>query len=286
MENSIVDILGKNTMQLKLGLWASNIRENLQEINNSKDITDIPKIKGASLCIANGESLNLHLDEINKFKGIIFSCERNIIKLLEKDIVPNYMVCIDGDPIMEKFIDNHIIDKYSDKIIGIFTTTVSPNILKRWKGEKVFFNAWLDNVTEVKSVSLVFQQLTRKSICHTGGNCGTTLWFLAHFLESNPIVLLGLDLAYPINIPDLSYTSIWDAIKHLPREEILNYFRRETNPFRNTIITDYVWEGFKDSWNTWIKEMNNITTIQCSDYTIVHKEPLKIMTFKEYLNTQ
>ena len=280
---SIADILRENTLKTKLGDWASNLRENLQEINNSKDITDFPKIKGASLCIANGESLNLHLDEINSFKGHIFSCERNIIKLLEKKIIPDYMVCIDGDPIMEKFIDHPLVDEYSDRITAIFTTTSSPNTIKRWKGEKVFFNAWLDDTTKTESISMVFKELTQKSICHTGGNCGTSLWFLAHYLGSNPIVLLGLDMAYPITIPDLSYTSIWEGIKHLKREEILSYFRKETNPFGNDIITDYVWEGFKDAWITWIAE-SNITTIQCSDYTIVHQPPIKLMKFKEYLD--
>lgn len=281
---STTDILGKNTIQLKLNSWVGNLRDNLQEINKSKDISELPKIIGPSLCIANGESLNLHLDEIHLFKGTIFSCERNIIKLLEKGIVPDYIVCIDGDPIMTKFLDNPLVDAYSDKITGIFTTIASPDTIKRWKGEKVFFNAWLDNINEVKSISLIFQELTRKRILHTGGNCGSALWFLANYLESNPIVLLGLDLAYPRNIPDLSYTSIWDAIKHLSREEILSYFRRETNPFGNVIITDYVWEGLKDSWITWIKDENNRTTIQCSDYTILHQKPLKLMTFKEYLD--
>lgn len=281
---STADILGKNTIQVKLSSWVANLRDNLQEINKSKDISELPKIKGSSLCIANGESLNLHLDEINLFKGTIFSCERNIIKLLEKDIVPDYMVCIDSDPIMEKFIDNPLIDLYSDKIIGIFTTVVSPNVLKKWKGKKVFFNAWLDNINETKSISSVFQELTKKSICHTGGNCGSALWFLAQYLESNHIVLIGLDFAYPISIPDLSYTSIWEAIKHLPKEEILSFFRKELNPFGNDIITDYVWEGFKDSWLTWIKDTTT-ATIQCSDYTILHQPPIKIMTFKEYLNT-
>lgn len=156
------DILGRNTIQLKLRSWISNLRDNVQEINKSKDITELSKIKGASLCIASGESLNLHLDEIHLFKGTIFSCERNIINLLEKGIVPNYMVCIDGDPIMTKFLDNPLVDAYSDKITGIFTTIASPDTIKRWKGEKVFFNAWLDNINEVKSLSLVFQEITRK----------------------------------------------------------------------------------------------------------------------------
>lgn len=282
--SSKAEILGKNTMQAKLGLWAANLRDNLPEINKNKDITELPKLSNVPvLCLASGSSLELHLNEIKRFKGTIISCERNLITLLEHNIIPDYVVCIDGDPIMKKFIDNPIVDKYADRIIGIFTTTCSPETINRWKGEKVFFNGWLDDINEIKSVSLVFQELTRKSVCHTGGHCGATLWFLSYFLEANPIVLLGIDMAYPASIPDLSYTGIWEGIKHLPREEILQHYRRETNSFGNEVITDYVWDGFKDSWLSWIQEMQKYKTIQCSDYTILYQLPLKIMTFNEYL---
>lgn len=273
-------------MQAKLGLWAANLRDNLPEINKNKDITELPKLSNVpALCLASGNSLELHLNEINRFKGTILSCERNLVTILEHDIIPKYLVCIDGDPIMKKFIDNPIVDKYADKIIGIFSTTCSPETINRWKGKKVFFNAWLDDINEIKSVSLVFQEITRKSVCHTGGHCGATLWFLSYFLDANPIVLLGIDMAYPASIPDLSYTSIWDGIKHLPREEILQYYRRETNSFGNEVITDYVWDGFRDSWITWIQEMQKYKTIQCSDYTILYQSPLITMTFDKYLSS-
>lgn len=284
---SRADQLGKNTLYTKLGLWTANIRDNLCLINKSSDINKLPKFHKPILCIAAGESYKLHLHEIKKFKGIKISCERNLITLLKNDIIPDYIIAIDGSEIMTQFLDNPIVNLHKDKITAaIFATTVHPSIIKKWHGRKVFFNAWIDNIDEYKSISLVFQELTKKSIMHTGGNCGTTLWFLAQYLEASQIILLGLDLAYPITIPDLSHTQIWNAIKHLPREEILSYYRKETNCFGNEIITDYSWEAFKDSWLTWVTEMNKIPTIQCSDYTIAYKEPLKIMTFEQYLRTQ
>jgi len=283
---SRADQLGKNTLYTKLGLWTANIRDNLPIINKSLDINQLNKLNKPILCIAAGDSYKLHFEEIKKFKGVIISCERNLIPLLEHEIIPNYVVSIDGSDIMTKFIDNPVIDLVSNNITGIFATTVSPSMLSRWQRTKVFFNAWIDDINEYKSISLVFQELTKKSIMHTGGNCGTTLWFLAQYLEASHIVLIGLDLAYPITIPDLSYTQIWNAIKELPQKEILDYYRRETNCFGNTIITDYSWEAFKDSWLTWVAEMNKIKTIQCSDYTIAYKEPLSIMTFSQYLKIQ
>ncbi|MCK5431481.1 MAG: hypothetical protein KAJ03_01990, partial [Gammaproteobacteria bacterium] len=95
----------------------------------------------------------------------------------------------------------------------------------------------------------------------------------------------GLDLAYSADIPDLSHTQIWDSIKHLPKDDILKYYRRETNIFGNDVITDYTWDGFNEAWVSWIKEMSS-TTFQCSDFTVVHSKPLKCIEFHEYLLCQ
>lgn len=283
---SKAEILGQNTMQAKLGMWAANLRDNLNLINQCEDITSLPKTKGPALCLAAGSSLELHYDEISRFKGTVLSCERNLIQLLEHNIIPDYWVSIDGDPIMAKFIDSPLADEHAGEMTAVFATTASPKTINRWKGEKVFFNAWLDDINEIKSVSLVFQEITRKATCHTGGHCGATLWYLSYYLKANPIILLGIDMAYPASIPDLSHTAIWEGIKHLSREEILEYYRREKNPFGNEVITDYVWDGFKDAWMSWIREMQESETIQCSDYTILHEPPLKVKPFREVVQPQ
>ena len=277
------EIISQNTLQTKLGIWAANIRDNLLAINECEDITSIPKINGPALCLAAGSSLELHLDEINKFKGVIISCERNLVPLLEEGIVPDYVVSIDGSEILTQFIDHPLVDKYAHLMTGVFANTAAPSTISRWPGKKIFFNAWLDDRNEAKSISMVLQEITRKATMHTGGHCGATLWFLAYYLQASPIVMLGLDLAYPTTIPDLSHTQLWDGVKHLSEQEILDHYRRETNPFGEEIITDYVFDGFKDVWLSWIKEMTEYETIQCSDYTILHQQPLKTMTFKEYL---
>lgn len=277
------EIISQNTLQTKLGIWAANIRDNLPTINESEDITTLPKINGPALCLAAGSSLGLHCMDIHKFRGVKIACERNLIPLLKKDIVPKYVVSIDGSEIMTHFIDHPLVDKYAHLMTGIFSTTAAPSTVNRWPGKKIFFNAWLDDINEDKSISMVLQEITRKGTMHTGGHCGATLWFLAYYLQASPIVMLGMDLAYPATIPDLSHTQLWDGVKHLPEKEILDHYRRETNPFGEEIITDYVFDGFKDVWLSWIKEMTEYETIQCSDYTILHQQPLKTMTFKEYL---
>lgn len=279
---SKLEALAKNTMATKLGMWAANVRNNLPIIDSSNDISKLPKITEPALCLGAGPSLALHYDELPKFRGTTLACERNLADCLGHGLVPDYIVSIDGSPIMADFLDNPLVKEHENDIVGIFSVTASPEILEKWNGEKVFFNPWLDNFDDWKSVSTVFQEFTRKTTMHTGGNCGTTLWFLANYLKAQTIALIGLDLAYSADIPDLSHTQIWDSIKHLPKDDILKYYRRETNIFNNEVITDYTWDGFNEAWVSWIKEMPS-TTFQCSDFTVVHSEPLKCIEFSEYL---
>lgn len=277
------DVISENTLRSKLGLWARNVRDNLPVIYSTGDAMDLPKVNGPVLCLAAGDSLYLHMDEIDQFVGTTLSCERNLVPLLENGIVPDYVLSIDGSDLLTKYIDHPLVDQYAEQMTGVFATTAAPSLVARWPGEMYFFNPWIDNIREMKSVSLIFQEITKKSVMHTGGNCGTTLWFFAQLLKADPVVMLGVDLAYPASTPDLSYTQIWDMVKELPEKEILALYRRETNPFGNEIITDYAFDALKETWVTWIKGMESSHTIQCSDYSIVHEDPIKCMVFKDYL---
>lgn len=282
------EITSQNTMKLKLEAWAGNFRENLHIINESEDISELPKLNGpvistSVLCLGAGPSLFTHMDSIHEFKGVIIACERILIPLLKNGIVPTYVVSIDGSEVMTQFIDHPLVNKHAHRMTGVFSTTAAPSTVRRWPGKRIFFNAWLDDLNGDKSVGMVLQTISNKTTMHTGGHCGATLWFLMQYLGANPIVMLGMDMAYPASMPDLSHTQIWPAICHLPEKEILNHFRRETNPFGEEIITDYAFDGFKETWLSWIKEMVESKTIQCSDFTIMHQPPLTTMTFSEYL---
>ena len=287
-EKTKSEVTSQNTMKLKLEGWAGNFRENLPIINESEDISELTKLNGPVmgtpvLCLGAGPSLFLHMDSIHEFKGVIIACERILIPLLKNGIIPTYVVSIDGSEIMTQFIDHPLVNKHAHRMTGVFATTAAPSTVRRWPGKRVFFNAWLDNLNGDRSVGMVLQTISNKSTMHTGGHCGATLWFLMQYLEADPIVMLGMDMAYPGTIPDLSYTQIWPAVSHLSEKEILEHYRRETNLFGEEIITDYAFDGFKETWLSWIAELKGFETIQCSDFTIMHQPPLKTMTFSEYL---
>lgn len=277
--------LTQNTLQAKLGMWAANLRENYDVIRKSRDITDLPPRPGPALCLGNGPSLPLHLDEIRRFKGTVFSCERNLIPVLEHGVVPEYVCSIDGDPILAQFVDHPLVRDHKGEMVGLFSTTVSPDIVKLWPGEIVFFNSWIDNFEEYKSVSLVFQELTNKTTMHNGGTCGSALWYAAMTLDCNPMVLIGIDYAYH-GIGFLDETQIWKMVCHLPEKQILDYYCRYTNSFGNNVITDAAWDCLSGALASWLNLIKDHTTFQCSDYTIIDQPPLICIPFKDYLAQQ
>ena len=281
------------TTKSRLAWWIKNLRKNIVIIDASPDITSLPKVDGPVLCLAAGESLNLHLDEIKEFKGTIISTERNLIKLLECEIVPKYVISVECDTGMLKFMGgdrgSYLIDKYADQMTGVFTTVVSPEFIEWWKSDMCFYNAWVDPLEEYKSISSIFMAFTGKSLMHCAGNAGSTLWYFAQScLEAKEIVLLGIDFAYTMETP-WSDSLIWPDIKNLSKEKQEEHFFSYTNKFDRSIYTEQMWLAFRDVLFSWIDgtSVNDETeTIQCSDYTILDAPPLKTMLFRDYLDSK
>ena len=279
------EILAANTISTQMGLWLLNIRNNLSLIQQNESIMDLPKVNEPILCVGNGPSLAENIDLIKDFKGTIICCDICLVKLLQHNIIPKFVITIDSHDWYIKFIDNPLVDKYADQIILISSATVSPKFLARWPGKIVFFMSYIDDSNKPLSVSKAIITITDLPSMQTDGNAGSASWFLSVFLKAKPAVLLGIDFAYKCGIT-LDQTTIWPCIKHLPEKDILACYCRETNPFGNEVITDYSFNSSRHTTHSWIADETEIETIQCSEYTIMHKPPLKLMTFKEYLGNQ
>ncbi len=284
-ELSKIDYLNQNTTAKNITTWTDNFRDNLTTIQQSQRLEDLPKIAGPALIVGGGPSLEIHLDHVAAFKGTIFACEKSLKPLLEHGVIPNYLVALDGTTLLVKYISDALVDQHSAKIKGLFATTVSPVLVRRWFGPLVFFNAWVDDPASEKSVSMIFTRISKRSCIQTGGHVGGCMWFIARELGANPLVLVGVDMAYPGDIPDLSATQIWPAISRLPQDAILQLYKRVTNPFGRSVITDYMFDGLYEAWVPWI-EATAAKTIQCSDFTAATEPPMFFQRFEDYLQNQ
>lgn len=67
----------------------------------------VGKEKGTASIVGSGPSLKRNWKRLVKHKGDIIACNAAYQFLLEKGIVPKYMMCFDADPLMLEFITPH-----------------------------------------------------------------------------------------------------------------------------------------------------------------------------------
>lgn len=107
--------------------------------------------------------------------------------------------------------------------------------------------------------------------------------FVTAMLKAKLVCLIGLDLAYRSDrsLKDTNLARSLD-MKTISRHELMQFYRREINPFGNDVITDYVKETYRDINESWLKRID-LDIFQCSEFTVLHPDNFKLMTFKEFL---
>ena len=65
------------------------------------------KSQGAVAIVGSGPSLKANWRALKRFKGDILACNAACQFLLERGVVPKYMMCFDADPLMLEFITPH-----------------------------------------------------------------------------------------------------------------------------------------------------------------------------------
>ena len=285
---SMGECIARNTLRDKLGLWGYNIKQNMSAIDESIDVIDLKAVKDTHvLIIGNGQSYKDHLDDIKKFQGVVMCCEINLVPLLKAGILPDYMMSIDGENLLCKYLEDPIIAEYADQITGIFSSTVHPKILDLWPGKMAFVTPWLDDMADLRSITKVMQMFTKKTVMLTGGNVGSFMWFVAAFLGAKSIAMIGLDFAYPLaTTPYLSDTHGWEMLKNFPKEEILKHYCKKTTPSGISVITETTFDTMAGGLISWIRSKPEIYTIQLSECSIVTGDGIKLVSFDDYLEEQ
>lgn len=291
-------IINQGTIQNKLPLWMANIRENFEMIKEGNDVKlilaetkDIP-----ALIIGAGPSLyrKKHLELIAEkgFQGKIFASDRVLINCLKQGIIPDYVVFLDASEKFLKFIDHDIVDKYAKELTGVFNITVHPSVVKRWKGKIYWYQTYMDE-TFVPNVSHIIQLLTRKTALASGGQCCSLAWIIAILKKCNPVVLIGIDLSFPSDIPveqTDTYAYYLNDVFNGDKEKALGMFNgRYHHTFFNTdCYLDAVFQTYTDISMEQFKtaKKQGIRVINCTGGGTIEGEGVECMWFEDYLDLQ
>lgn len=186
-----IKIWNKNYNQnFREGLFSTEDARPLSLLIRNKPYWGLPTV-----LVAAGPSLDkniLNLKEYQK-KAIILVADVVFYKLVENDIIPDFVINIDPSNMFVRF--------WRDLDTSISTlvcpTTANPDAIKTWQGKKVFFNQ-LDVPKSAKGEAL------KRLVKPTEGFgsifnqffVGATMLQIASLFNPKPAILMGYDFAY------------------------------------------------------------------------------------------
>ncbi len=211
-KSKMVDV---NTIIRFSKIWLSNTIENIARINEKEafllsDLED--KLQGQTALIAGaGPSLNDNIDNIkaNRDKFTIFAVNKAVQYLISKDIIPDFVVCLDAGN-MNRTLDS--ILNHADKISIIADIRADETLIN--KGfKKVLYN--------FSETDFFIKKLAKYNdfmkFYESGGSASTLALTSAIKMGFSKVVLAGIDLAFKDNI----IYSYGERMNRLSQEEML-----------------------------------------------------------------
>lgn len=146
-----------------------------------------------AVLIAAGPSLNRNLHQLipHRSKVLVF-CVDTVYRLVrEQGIVPDFVAATDPTELNA----GHFEGVESDpREVLIFESDVHPDIPGKWNGSKIFLNSEKAAINRwIEEIAGPFGSFDQ------GLSVGHTLFNSAAWMQCNPIILIGYDLAYPID---------------------------------------------------------------------------------------
>ena len=323
--------LPKLTFQSVQKITLNNARKNFKFLNKGKSIIKIrnysfKKNSKNALIVSGGPSLRIinHIKQIKKYekKLIIICTDGSLFYLLENNIIPDLVVCLDphptriirwfGDENLDKkklqdddyFRSQDIDVKFKNEIrtnkkilfltkkfgkrINIALCTSAPeNVVKRLikiKSKIFWWNPFLDDDDKKGSLSEKLFKINNLPLINSGGNVGSACWMIAaNVLNCKNIGMIGMDFAYYENTK-LQQTQYYGILKkNFGPRYIKKFYKKIFNPiYKKYFYTDYVYNWYKDIFLDMISDNKN-NTVNCTEGGILFGKNIKNMKLKYFL---
>lgn len=328
-------IVSQFTILGQIEEWVTNFGRNMHMIIPrepiSNDVWDLrpepklePKAVGQAIIIGAGPSIfqndftDLRLlaqyQETLPKETLIFACDRILKSTLECGVIPDFVTAVDASVTVAEWLSDPVIQEYKAEIPLLANASVHYRVAQEWldAGGKVFWFIGSLDEQVIQNVAHTLHLTSKKTVIHTGGNVGATSWFLAALLKRNPVILIGFDYGYPIDVP------IWDSQKfdhfvsahkgkvtrdekgelisvELPTktclDNIFKQYRRIYNPYwKKWCVIDYLFECMRSSFIGTLRNMLAsgafIRTVNCTPGGTLFDEEtrlIQIQPWEEFL---
>ena len=295
--------------------WLENFPLNLTNIWNESSAAELTptnsktKLKSA-IVIGSGPSVKKkgHLELLAKsnFNGAIICCDGALINTLKAGVTPEkfpnfYVATIDPRQEIGKYYDDKIVDQYGDKIKGIFSIIVKPTTVEnaRKSGIKIH---WLHSLFDYEEGKKSFNQISALMVraknhsdglpaIQTGGNVGTSSWFIAwRILKCPTVALIGINHGWNEDDPwekIISHGSNFVKTDVVDRKSATfqKLFKKIHNPdFNCNCIVDPLFQFYSSALKEFIvRSPEWLTTINATEGGSIFGDKIIGMSFDSFL---
>ena len=324
LKDEIEQIMEKVHYAKLFDTWVQNFAVNLNNIWNESSARELTHNQNnmnknsSAIIIGKGPSLkkknHLKILAESDYKGTIVCCDGALIECLKAGVTPEkfpkfFVVSIEARndstknlprSDLKKYFDHELVRKYGNSIYGLFSTVADPGAidLARKSGIHIYwFHALFDYSDGKKSFNNIAALMVRsKKHTHglpglqTGGNVGTTSWFVAwQILKCKNIALIGINHGWNIDDPS---ELILSHGHEFPVPEIdksgssfEKLFPKIYNPeFNCTCILDPIFQYYSKALKEFIRRSPEwVNTINATEGGIIFGERISCTKFTTFL---
>lgn len=261
-KSKMVDI---NTITRYSKVWLDNTLKNIGTINKSTAymLSDLEGkfIGQAALVAASGPSLTENIDFIknNREKFVIFAVNKALKTLIDNNITPDFIVCIDP-----RFVTK-TLEGYENQLenINCITNINSESGILNNKFKKVFISFPPNDMV----INKLSQYNTFIKQQESGGSATTMAFVSAVKMGFSKVVLTGVDLAFKGE----QVYSTGEAYEKISANEIkINYITKNITTVPSVtgtgVITSDDYAAFINHFEVLIKELNFASTYNTSSF--------------------
>lgn len=296
--------------------WVQNFALNLNNIWNEPsakslgpaDSSSIPDDNSA-IIIGRGPSIKKHnhleLIANSHYGGSIVCTDGALINALNAGITPDkfpkfYVVTIDSRKEIQEYYNNNLVDRYGNKIKGIFSTVIDPSTVERARKAGIKIH-WIHALFDYHEGKKSFNQMSALMVraknhsnglpaIQTGGNVGTSAWFVSwKILKCNTVSLIGINHGWNEDDPLEIITThghTHSEIKLDKNDPVFSkLFPKVYNPeFNCYCILDPIFQYYSNALKEFISRSPNwLTTINATEGGCIFGDRIKCMTLANFL---
>ena len=296
--------------------WIQNFALNLNNIWKEQSANVLSSLirnsenkQNSAIVIGRGPSVdkNKHLELLaeSDYQGNIICCDGKLKDTLRKGVTPDkfpnfFVVTIDPYEQVKQLYEDKIIYEFGSKIKGIFTTIANPLVVQQARDTGIKIH-WMHSLFDLnegkKSFNYISSIMVRSKnqtqglpAIQTGGNVGTSSWFIAwKILKCSVISLIGinhgwdeddpLDMIIKHGLRDVSFDIDKDSI------EFKKLFPKIFNPDINKFcILDPLFQFYRSALKEFIlRSPEWVNTINSTEGGSIFGDRIQQMTFSDFL---